>query len=62
MNFGEHYTPTLTEAEGRDGPIVLDWPDGTPDTCIVSKVVLLEMVDQLNDLRAIKRAMRKVAQ
>lgn len=62
MRFGEHYTPILTEAEGRDGPIVIDWPDGTPDTCIVAKEVLLEIVDQLNDLRAIKRVMRKEGQ
>ena len=62
MNFGEHYMPTLIEAEGKDGAIVLSWPDGTPDTCIVSKYVLLEIVDQLNDLRAMKRAMRKEQQ
>jgi hypothetical protein len=54
--------PTLIEAEGKDGAIVLSWPDGTPDTCIVSKYVLLEIVDQLNDLRAMKRAMRKEQQ
>ena len=50
--IGEHYTPSITDV--KDGPLVLDWPDDTPNTCIVAKEVLVEIVEQLNELRRLR--------
>jgi tetrahydromethanopterin S-methyltransferase subunit B len=42
-----HYTPVITTNE--DGTLTLDWPDGTPNTCVVAKEVMVEIVDARND-------------
>ncbi len=45
-----HYTPVVTKSE--DGTLTLDWPDGTPNTCIVEKKMLVLLVDSLNLMRS----------
>lgn len=47
-----HYTPTVTRND--DGTLTLDWPDGTPDTCIMSKHLLAEMVEQQSIVSALR--------
>ena len=41
-----YYMPVITKSE--DGTLVLDWPDGTPNTCVVAKETLVKIVDALN--------------
>lgn len=43
-----HYDPTVTRT--ADGQHILDWPIDTPDTCVVSRNLLIEMVAERNKL------------
>jgi hypothetical protein len=45
-----HYTPVITKSE--DGTLTLDWPDGTPNTCVVAKEMMVQLVDSLNLMRS----------
>ena len=51
-----HYDPTLTQKD--DGTVEFDWPDDKPDTCVVSKYVLVELTEELNNGRRLIAATR----
>lgn len=40
----------------RDGTVTLDWPDGRPETVLISSTMLEEWVAQRNEMTEIKRA------
>lgn len=47
--------PTITEH--RDGgdvvTLVLNWPDDQPDVCLVTREVLAQLVETINELRTV---------